>query len=206
MNRRNSHLVSYTTQNTDTPLTDDGVVEATVAGQMLEKSGMLFDEVHTSLLRRSIRTTNLVLMETGQEYLTVNKSWRLNERHYGDLVGRNKKEAVMEHGIDQVKRWRRSFDEPPPEMKEDHPYNPKNDPRYKNVSASDSLLLPMMMFLMNSYYSIDDSQFSPTFSCDIFFFNDFVRILTFSDATFTSPIRITILYHATQQGILAGSY
>jgi 2,3-bisphosphoglycerate-dependent phosphoglycerate mutase len=107
---------------------------------MLEKSGMLFDEVHTSLLRRSIRTTNLVLMETGQEYLTVNKSWRLNERHYGDLVGRNKKEAVMEHGMDQVKRWRRSYDDPPPEMKEDHPYNPANDPRYKNVSEAPSTL------------------------------------------------------------------
>jgi len=114
-------------------LTDDGVVEATVAGQMLEKSGILFDEVHTSLLRRSIRTVNLVLMEMGQEYLPLHKSWRLNERHYGDLVGKNKKEAVMEHGVDQVKRWRRSYDEPPPPMAEDHPYHPANDVRYQNM-------------------------------------------------------------------------
>ena len=65
---------------TDTPLTEDGVLEARVAGQMLARSGVKFDEVHTSLLRRCIRTTNLVLMELGQEYIPVNKHWRLNER------------------------------------------------------------------------------------------------------------------------------
>lgn len=116
---------------TDTPLTDDGVLEARVAGQMLARSGMKFDEVHTSLLRRSIRTTNLVLMELGQEYIPVNKNWRLNERHYGDLVGKNKKEVVKVHGKDQVRRWRRSWDEPPPPMNDAHPYHPANDPRYR---------------------------------------------------------------------------
>jgi len=94
---------------TDTPLTDDGVLEARVAGQILAESGLLFDEVHTSLLRRSIRTTNLVLMETGQEYIPVHKSWRLNERNYGDLVGKNKKEVVMKYGVDKVKSWRRGW-------------------------------------------------------------------------------------------------
>ena len=79
---------------TDTPLTDDGVLEARVGGEMLYKSGMLFDEVHTSLLRRSIRTANLCLMELGQEYIPVYKHWRLNERSYGDLVGKNKKQVV----------------------------------------------------------------------------------------------------------------
>jgi bisphosphoglycerate-dependent phosphoglycerate mutase family 1 len=72
-------------------------------------------------------------MELGQEYIPVYKSYRLNERHYGDLVGRNKKEAVMMYGKDQVKRWRRSYDEPPPEMALDHPYNPAMDPRYRLV-------------------------------------------------------------------------
>jgi 2,3-bisphosphoglycerate-dependent phosphoglycerate mutase len=118
---------------TDTPLTDDGVLEARVAGKMLHKSGIRFDEVHTSLLRRSIRTTNLALMELGQEYLPVHKHWRLNERCYGDLVGKNKKEVVMQHGADQVKRWRRSYDEPPPPMSDDHPYHPARDPRYQNI-------------------------------------------------------------------------
>lgn len=118
---------------TDTPLTDHGVLEATLAGQLLEKSGIKFDEVHTSLLRRSIRTTNLALMELGQEYLPIYKSWRLNERNYGDLVGKNKKQVVLQHGVDQVKRWRRSYDEPPPPMSDDHAYHPKNDPRYQNL-------------------------------------------------------------------------
>mmetsp|Transcript_16083 Transcript_16083/g.24474 ORF Transcript_16083/g.24474 Transcript_16083/m.24474 type:complete len:346 (-) Transcript_16083:387-1424(-) len=117
----------------DTPLTDDGVLEARVAGQMLSKSGIRFDEVHTSLLRRSIRTANLCLMEMGQEYIQVFKNWRLNERSYGNLVGRNKKEAVKQFGVEQVRRWRRSYDEPPPPMDEDHPYHPLRDPRYRHM-------------------------------------------------------------------------
>jgi 2,3-bisphosphoglycerate-dependent phosphoglycerate mutase len=116
---------------TDTPLTDDGVLEARVAGQMLTRSGMKFDEVHTSLLRRCIRTTNLVLMEMQQEYIPVHKHWRLNERHYGDLVSKNKKEVVKIFGKDQVRRWRRSWDEPPPPMQDDHKYHPLLDPRYR---------------------------------------------------------------------------
>eukprot|EP00543_Licmophora_paradoxa_P008268 CAMPEP_0202458678 /NCGR_PEP_ID=MMETSP1360-20130828/26987_1 /ASSEMBLY_ACC=CAM_ASM_000848 /TAXON_ID=515479 /ORGANISM="Licmophora paradoxa, Strain CCMP2313" /LENGTH=374 /DNA_ID=CAMNT_0049079333 /DNA_START=99 /DNA_END=1223 /DNA_ORIENTATION=+ len=128
---------------TDTPLTDDGVLEARLAGQMLRRSGMLFDEVHTSLLRRSIRTCNLVLMELGQEYLPVHKHWRLNERNYGDLVGKNKKEVVRQFGQDQVKRWRRSFDEPPPPMSDNHKYHPARDPRYRlmmdKIPKSESL-------------------------------------------------------------------
>lgn len=119
---------------TDTPLTDDGVLEARVAGRMLCKSGMLFDEVHTSLLRRSIRTTNLVLMEMGQEYIPIHKNWRLNERNYGDLVGKNKKEVVRKFGAAQVKSWRRSYDNPPPKMDHSHEYWPGKDPRYRSVS------------------------------------------------------------------------
>jgi len=118
---------------TDTPLTDEGILEARVAGKLLKKSEMLFDEVHTSLLRRCIRTANLSLMELGQEYVPVYKTWRLNERSYGDLVGRNKKEVVIEHGTDQVKRWRRGYDEPPPPIDDSHPYHPALDPRYRLV-------------------------------------------------------------------------
>lgn len=132
----------------DTPLTDDGVLEATLAGQMLEKSGIRFDEVHTSLLRRSIRTVNLSLMELGQEYLPVYKSWRLNERNYGDLVGKNKKQVVLKHGVDQVKRWRRSYDEPPPPMRDDHDYHPKNDPRYQNVSFEENEMVDHLLALI----------------------------------------------------------
>jgi 2,3-bisphosphoglycerate-dependent phosphoglycerate mutase len=105
-----------------------------VAGQILARSGMKFDEVHTSLLRRSIRTVNLVLMEMGQEYIPVHKHWRLNERHYGALVGHNKKDMVKIYGKEQVKRWRRSWDEPPPFMEPHHEFNPSRDPRYRMVS------------------------------------------------------------------------
>jgi hypothetical protein len=121
---------------TDTPLTDDGVLEARIAGKMLANSGILFDEVHTSYLRRCIRTANLVLMEMGQEYIPVHKHWRLNERSYGSLVGKNKKETVDQYGKDQVKRWRRSYDEPPPPMDIHHDYHPRFDKRYRNVSSS----------------------------------------------------------------------
>jgi bisphosphoglycerate-dependent phosphoglycerate mutase len=117
----------------DTPLTDTGVMEARVAGQMLRQSRVLFDEVHTSLLRRSIRTTNVVLMELGQEYIPVYKHWRLNERNYGDLVGMNKKQVVQQFGKEQVLQWRRSYDQPPPVMSDDHPFHPSKDPRYRQV-------------------------------------------------------------------------
>lgn len=119
------------------------MLEARVAGRMLQSSGILFDEAHTSLLRRCIRTTNLILMEMGQEYIPVLKHWRLNERSYGDLVGKNKKEVVKQFGVDQVKRWRRSYDEPPPPMCEDHVHHPKRDPRYRlmldDIPKSESL-------------------------------------------------------------------
>jgi len=118
---------------TDTPLTEEGIIEARVAGQILADSGLRFDEVHTSMLRRCIRTVNLILMELGQEYIPVHKHFRLNERNYGDLVGKNKKEVVRQFGKDQVKRWRRSYDEPPPKMNRDHPYWPGHDPRYHHM-------------------------------------------------------------------------
>jgi 2,3-bisphosphoglycerate-dependent phosphoglycerate mutase len=75
-------------------------------------------------------------MELEQEYIPVYKHWRLNERSYGALVGKNKKETVELFGKDQVKRWRRSYDEPPPPMSDDHEYHPARDPRYRHVSCS----------------------------------------------------------------------
>jgi len=86
-------------------------------------------------------------MEMGQEYIPVYKHWRLNERNYGDLVGLNKKEVVKEFGVDQVKRWRRSYDEPPPAMREEHTYHPALDPRYRlmlsKIPKSESLKCTM---------------------------------------------------------------
>ncbi|GMH69715.1 hypothetical protein TrRE_jg4288 [Triparma retinervis] len=116
---------------TDTPLTSDGVLEARVAGSIMKSAGVQIDEVHTSMLRRSIRTVNLVLMELGQEYVPVHKHWRLNERNYGALVGRNKKEMSKLHGPDKLRSWRRGYDTPPPPMEEGHRFHPGKLKRYK---------------------------------------------------------------------------
>ena len=131
---------------TDTPLTHEGIHEAVSAGKMLASLGAEFDCVYTSLLKRSTSTVSHVLHELNQEWLPVLKDWRLNERSYGALVGQNKKQCVLQHGKDQVRRWRRSWDEPPPPMTKDSPYWPYKDRRYsllgikeEDIPVSESL-------------------------------------------------------------------
>ena len=91
----------------------------------------------TSLLKRAIRTSNIVLDELDQLWLPVQRSWRLNERHYGALQGLNKAETAAKHGDDQVKAWRRAYDIPPPPLTADDPRSPARDPRYKILTASE---------------------------------------------------------------------
>lgn len=122
---------------TDTPLTLDGENEARKAGKILLEHGVEVDVVYTSLLRRSTATAWLALQELQQEWVPMIKDWRLNERNYGALVGRNKKECVQEYGKDQVKRWRRSWDEPPPPMHPNSPYWPFKDSRYKKLGITE---------------------------------------------------------------------
>ena len=98
----------------DVDITDAGRAEAVDAGQSLKASGVLFDEVHTSVLRRAIHTSWVILAELEVSWLPSFRSWRLNERHYGGLQGLNKSETAAEHGDDQVHIWRRSYDVPPP--------------------------------------------------------------------------------------------
>lgn len=118
---------------TDTELTADGEVEARVAGRVLMDYGVGFDEVHTSFLKRSIKTAWLMLEEMDMMHTPVQTDWRLNERSYGALVGLDKKECVAEHGEEQVKLWRRGFAVRPPPMTPDHPYYPGRDPRYRDI-------------------------------------------------------------------------
>eukprot|EP00640_Fibrocapsa_japonica_P001552 CAMPEP_0113934724 /NCGR_PEP_ID=MMETSP1339-20121228/2004_1 /TAXON_ID=94617 /ORGANISM="Fibrocapsa japonica" /LENGTH=390 /DNA_ID=CAMNT_0000936639 /DNA_START=225 /DNA_END=1397 /DNA_ORIENTATION=+ /assembly_acc=CAM_ASM_000762 len=118
---------------TDTELTEDGIIEAQTAGKLLREAGYQFDEVYTSYLKRAIKTTWIVLDEIAQHYIPVISDWRLNERSYGDLVGRFKKQCVEEYGVDQVKTWRRSYDIPPPPMDTSNPLFPGNDPRYDHL-------------------------------------------------------------------------
>lgn len=122
---------------TDTPLTIEGEREARAAGRLLADAGInYFDTVYTSLLRRSTATVWLALQEMELEWVSVIKDWRLNERNYGALVGRNKKQCVEEFGKDQVKKWRRSWDEPPPPMSKDSKYWPGHEYRYTTLGTS----------------------------------------------------------------------
>jgi 2,3-bisphosphoglycerate-dependent phosphoglycerate mutase len=117
----------------DVPLSEKGVQEATAAGKLLKEEGYEFDVVYTSLLKRAIKTMQLVLEETDQLWLPVHKTWRLNERHYGALEGLDKAETAAKYGEDQVKIWRRSYDTPPPAISENDPRYPGLDRRYEDM-------------------------------------------------------------------------
>jgi 2,3-bisphosphoglycerate-dependent phosphoglycerate mutase len=114
----------------DADLTEQGVAEAIAGGRTLAEEGVLPDVVHTSLQTRAIRTANLALTELGRIWIPVKRSWRLNERHYGDLQGKDKKQTTAEYGEEQVFEWRRSYDVPPPPIQPDNPYDVSGDPRY----------------------------------------------------------------------------
>jgi 2,3-bisphosphoglycerate-dependent phosphoglycerate mutase len=118
---------------TDVDLSDRGRQEAQEAGRLLKEGGYLFDLAFTSVLKRAIRTLWYSLDALDLMWVPVEKSWRLNERHYGRLQGLNKAETAREHGEDQVKIWRRSYDIPPPPLAPDDPRHPSRDPRYASL-------------------------------------------------------------------------
>ncbi len=122
---------------TDVDLTEKGREEAALAGRQLKAEGLAFDLVFTSLLKRAIRTCNIALDELDQLWLPVERSWRLNERHYGALQGLNKAETAAKHGEDQVKIWRRAYAIAPPPLTPDDPRHPSRDPRYAGVPPGD---------------------------------------------------------------------
>lgn len=101
---------------TDVPLTPEGVRQGITVGHELKRLGIQFSDAHTSYMERAIMTTNLVLDEIDQLYIPIHKTWRLNERHYGALSGRNKAEVKKEVGADQLHRWRRGFTDLPPQL------------------------------------------------------------------------------------------
>lgn len=115
---------------TDVGLTEQGEEEAREAGRLIEEEKLDPDVLHTSVLIRAIKTAELTLDIMGRQYLPVRRSWRLNERHYGALQGLNKKETAAEHGDEQVRIWRRSYDIPPPPLEPDDERHPRHDPRY----------------------------------------------------------------------------
>ena len=121
----------------DVDLSPKGMEEAKDAGRALKEMGLIFDVAYTAYLKRAIKTLNFVLEEMDELYIPVNKSWRLNERHYGALQGLNKAETAKKYGDEQVHIWRRSFDIAPPSIDETSEYYPKSDRRYADLADKD---------------------------------------------------------------------
>ncbi len=118
---------------TDVDLTERGLAEAREAARLIQEEGLDFDRAFTSVLKRAIRTLWTVLDGMDRMWLPVERSWRLNERHYGALQGLDKAETAREFGEEQVLIWRRSYDVPPPALDEDDPRFPAHEPAYRNV-------------------------------------------------------------------------
>ncbi|VVT45598.1 uncharacterized protein SAPINGB_P000808 [Magnusiomyces paraingens] len=121
----------------DVRLTELGKKEAARAGDLLVESKIVPDIVYTSLLSRAIQTSNIALDKADLLYLPVKRNWRLNERHYGALQGKNKAETLETYGNEKFMTWRRSFDVPPPPIADDDKYSQFHDPRYKDLAKDE---------------------------------------------------------------------
>jgi len=117
----------------DVALSEKGRAEALRGGEQLRAAGLLPDVVHTSLLRRAISTAAIGLDVVDRHWIDVRRSWRLNERHYGALQGKNKKQTLEEYGEEQFMLWRRSFDVPPPRLDDDDEFSQAHDVRYAGL-------------------------------------------------------------------------
>jgi 2,3-bisphosphoglycerate-dependent phosphoglycerate mutase len=121
----------------DVALTEKGRAEAVHGGRLMADAGLLPDVVHTSVQRRAINTACLALDAADRHWIPVRRSWRLNERHYGALQGKDKKQTLEEFGEEQFMLWRRSFDVPPPPLDDDSEYSQVGLPQYAGLSAEE---------------------------------------------------------------------
>ena len=117
----------------DVDLNQKGLGEATRAGELLKEAGILPDVLHTSLLRRAIKTANIALDVADRHWIPVHRTWRLNERHYGALQGKDKAQTLAEYGEEQFMLWRRSFDTPPPVIDPNNEFAQTHDSRYADL-------------------------------------------------------------------------
>jgi 2,3-bisphosphoglycerate-dependent phosphoglycerate mutase len=117
----------------DVELSEKGLIEAARGGQLLKEADLLPDVLHTSLLKRAIDTADIALTNCGRTGIPTKRSWRLNERHYGALQGKDKAATLKEYGQEQFQLWRRSFDVPPPAIADDDQYSQKNEEKYANL-------------------------------------------------------------------------
>ena len=136
---------------TDVRLTETGKQEAASAGLILKERGFQFDIVFVSVLTRTIQTYNIVADKLNCAYLPVVASWRLNERHYGDLQGFNKADLELQRGKELVRGWRKNYNSAPPAIKEDDIRHPIHDPRYKNLPKD---LLPASESLKDTFIRV----------------------------------------------------
>jgi 2,3-bisphosphoglycerate-dependent phosphoglycerate mutase len=136
----------------DVRLSDKGEAEARRGGVMLAERGLLPDVLHTSLLRRAIHTSQLALDACDRHWIPVQRSWRLNERHYGALQGKDKAQTLAEYGEEQFQLWRRSFDVPPPPIDDADPYSQAHDARYAGISAPKTECLKDVITRMLPYW------------------------------------------------------
>lgn len=121
----------------DVDLSEKGILEAKRGGELLKEKNLIPDSLHTSILNRAIKTSELALQAAGIKDIPTKRSWRLNERHYGALQGLNKKDTLDKYGEEQFMLWRRSFDVPPPPIDPNDKYAQNNDPKYKDIQKSD---------------------------------------------------------------------
>lgn len=119
----------------DVDLSDQGRAEARRAGELLGESGIVPDIQYTSVLKRAIHTADIALDVADRDWIDVKRSWRLNERHYGALQGKDKAQTLAEYGQEQFMTWRRSFDVPPPPLDDDSEFSQAHDPRYVGLGA-----------------------------------------------------------------------
>lgn len=119
----------------DVDLSETGRAEARRAGELLAEHNVLPDIQYTSLLKRAIHTADLALEVADRDWIDVKRSWRLNERHYGALQGKDKAQTLAEYGSEQFMTWRRSFDVPPPPLDDSSEFSQAHDPRYAGLGA-----------------------------------------------------------------------
>ncbi|WIK64416.1 phosphoglyceromutase [Gleimia hominis] len=136
----------------DVPLTEQGREEAVHGGELLKKEGILPDILFTSLLRRAIMTANLALDAADRHWIPVKRDWRLNERHYGALQGKDKKEIRDEFGEEQFMLWRRSYDTPPPAIEKGSEFSQDSDPRYEGQPIPDTECLKDVLERLLPYW------------------------------------------------------
>ncbi|MCC2307356.1 phosphoglyceromutase [Cellulomonas chengniuliangii] len=139
----------------DVALSEKGVEEAKRGGKLLVDEGVLPDVVHTSLLRRAITTANLALDAADRHWIPVRRSWRLNERHYGALQGKDKKQTLEEYGEEQFMLWRRSYDVPPPPIEPGSAFSQDSDPRYAGEPIPSAEALEQVLERVVPYWESD---------------------------------------------------